>query len=229
LTTTATDRRPQWAFWLFLLSFFVVWTLRATLLFQIDASIGSEFARNIYSNAVKFLIWVAPVFLYLIFVDRVEPFGYLKLTTRINPRGLLVAAAVSAAYFAMVIAVSPLIGGRGFDALLKAEPANVARTLGLISISPLWEEILFRGFVLNKLSSRLRFFHANLLTGVLFSMAHWPYWLYSGMEPLMFARLAGNVFFLGVVFGYVFKKSNSIWPAVAVHIINNLLSSLLNN
>jgi len=222
------DRGVEWSFWLFMLAFFIVWMLRATVLFRIDASIESEVVRTFYSNAVKLLLWVVPVFINLICVDKTDPLHYLKLSTRVDKLGLIAASMVSAAYFALIIVTSPLIGGRTIESLLMAQPATVARTLGLVSISPLWEEILFRGFVLHKLWSRARFWTANLISSLMFTMAHWPYWIYSRMALAGFARLSASIFVLGLLFGYVFKRTHSLWPAVVVHIVNNFLSSFLN-
>src|SRR5689334_8662838 len=76
---------------IFISLFFVVWITRATVLFFIDERISSEGWRLVYSNAVKFLIWVVPAVIYLRKVDHQPALGYLKLTTGINKKGLLYA------------------------------------------------------------------------------------------------------------------------------------------
>ena len=37
-----------------------------------------------------------------------------------------------------------------------------------------------------------------------------------------------NVFLLGCLFGWVMKKTNSLWPAIGAHIANNFLSGLIH-
>src|SRR5262249_10337959 len=79
---------------IYLVCFFIIWSLRATVFFRVDESIDSPSWRNAYSNAVKFVIWVVPVFLVLVFVDKVRPLYYLKLTSAVNWRGALLAALI---------------------------------------------------------------------------------------------------------------------------------------
>ena len=45
--------------------FFLVWSLRAIVFIGIDEGIESAAWKNVYSNAVKFTIWVVPVFITL--------------------------------------------------------------------------------------------------------------------------------------------------------------------
>jgi membrane protease YdiL (CAAX protease family) len=100
--------------------------------------------------------------------------------------------------------------------------------LAFIFFSPISEEILFRGFVLNKLAERLKFWMANLLTAVLFTLIHWPFWIWrNGLNGWLIQTSAG-IFLLAILLGYVVKLTNSLWPAVAVHIANNFLAHFLH-
>src|SRR5215471_8500213 len=97
---------------IYLVSFFIIWSLRATVFFRIDESIASASWRNVYSNAVKFVIWVIPVFLILVYVDKVRPLHYLKLTSAINWRGALLAAVVMLIFLAGVFLVESSLQGK---------------------------------------------------------------------------------------------------------------------
>ncbi len=44
------------AFILFLVLFFVVWSLRATIFYFIDEGIQTPFLKSVYSNAIKFAL-----------------------------------------------------------------------------------------------------------------------------------------------------------------------------
>ena len=222
-TTTARNR-----FWIYLIIFFTVWAMRATVLYRIDQAIASDTWRLVYSNAVKLTVWVVPALTYLKLVDGVRPFDYTKLTTRINPRGLAFAVALTVAFLGIVIGAESLMRHASPIALLAAPPSQILKTLASVSVSPLLEEIMFRGFVLRKLSEWSPFWRANLSSATLFALTHLPYWLWSGMAPLSFARNMANVFLLGLLFGWVMQKSNSLWPAVGFHIANNFVSGILN-
>ena len=102
------------------------------------------------------------------------------------------------------------------------------RALAFIFFSPISEEILFRGFILNKLGETLRFWTANLLTAVLFTLIHWPFWLWRNGFQVGMLQTSAGIFLLAILLGYVVRLTNSLWPAVAVHVANNLLAHFLH-
>ena len=96
-----------------------------------------------------------------------------------------------------------------------------------VAFSPVSEEIFYRGFILSELGERMGFWSANLLTSVLFVSIHWPYWIWSvGFNPSM-AMISVAIFTLSLFLGYLVKLTDSIWPAVAAHILNNFIASFL--
>ncbi|HSQ19498.1 MAG TPA: hypothetical protein VLR92_03905, partial [Blastocatellia bacterium] len=70
--TEATPLRPEQrgpslkSFALYVLVFFIIWSLRATVFISVDEAIESSVWKNVYSNAIKFIIWVVPVFVTLV-------------------------------------------------------------------------------------------------------------------------------------------------------------------
>src|SRR5205085_10934250 len=96
----------------YVLLFFVVWAVRATVVFFIDERIHSQVLSSVYSNAVKFLVWVVPAAVYLRRVERQPPLGYLKLTTPVNRKGLVLSLVISALYFAATVAFETSVGGK---------------------------------------------------------------------------------------------------------------------
>jgi uncharacterized protein len=207
--------------------FFVVWSLRAIVFIGVDESIESTLWKNVYSNAVKFIIWVVPVFITL-GVSRLPPFPYLKLTTRLNKKGLMIGAVVTLVWFSLVVLGEALLSGRNAGAMLAVRSSEWPSILAGVFFSPISEEILFRGFFLNRLSESLRFWKSNLIAALLFMLAHWPYWLSrNGFSPQVI-KDSVNVFLLGCLFGWLMKKTNSLWPAIGAHIANNSLSGLIH-
>lgn len=81
----------------------------------------------------------------------------------------------------------------------------------IVVVAPLMEELLFRGLILRGLLGRFRPWVAVLLSAMLFGLMHVNPWQ---MVP---------TFFLGLVFGWFYLRTGSLWPCVAAHALNNLL------
>ena len=71
--------------------------------------------------------------------------------------------------------------------------------------APLWEELMFRGFLLPSLARYLPAWGAVLASSLLFSMVHFTR---DGFLPLTL---------LGVVFGAVYVRTRNLLPAVLLH------------
>jgi len=212
---------------LYLAAFFAAWAVRATVLYPIDRAIRAQSPAwgQVYADAVRIGLWVVPVFVYLAVVDRVAPLRFLYLTTPVDRRRLLAGGALAALYLACGLALTVgLAGGPQHIAVDLASWRWYDLLLGL-PIAPLAEEILFRGFVLRKLQGFARFWPANLATAGLFVAIHWPYWLYSqGWNTGLLATSVG-IFGLALLLGYLVRKTNSLWPSIVTHMVNNFISA----
>ena len=227
LQSTDAGRLSTTAFVIYVAVFFVVWSLRATVFIHIDESIESAIWKNVYSNSIKFIVWVAPVFI-LLGVLRMRPLTYLKLTTPVNKRGLIFGAIVTVAWLCLVVLGESIISHRSPGAMLTARLSGWPSILLGVFFSPIWEEILFRGFFLNRLNQSLGFWKANLFAALLFMLAHWPYWVSKSGFSGQVIKDSINVFLLGSLFGWLMKKTNSLWPAIGAHVANNFLSGLIH-
>ena len=91
-------------------------------------------------------------------------------------------------------------------------------TILVIAIVPaIGEELLFRGYLQQKFGNWLRNPHiAILTTALLFSAIHFHF---QGMIPR---------FILGVLLGYLFYWSNSLWLPILAHFVNNAQAVILS-
>jgi hypothetical protein len=211
--------------WIILVAlFYLAWTIRATLLYPIDRSIESEAMATLYSQTVRIALWIVPVFLYLKLADSVSPLRYLKLTTR--PRRLIECAMLIAAYFTSMWALENLMAGRSLFQLRSVNEIISLKTL-LLPLAPIAEEIFFRGFVLRKLGERISFWKANLTTSLLFVLIHWPNWLYTGGFQMGRVRDSAAIFLLGCFLGFLVRRTDSLWPAITAHSLNNFIAMFL--
>jgi uncharacterized protein len=82
----------------------------------------------------------------------------------------------------------------------------------VIAVAPPIEEFFFRGFLYQALRNRLGVWGGALLSGVIFGAIHF--------KPEFLVPLA----ILGTILALLFQKTNSLWPCILVHALNNTLA-----
>ena len=204
----------------FMIIFFIIIVLRVLIYINYDQKISNDTLRFHISNIYRFFIWVLPVFLYLIFVDKKNPFIYLKLITSVK-KGILYSLAVLAAGIVWQILEISFAND-------SIENFSFLSILAIIVI-PVFEEILARGFVLNKLCEIMSFHKALPISAGFFWLCHIPGWFLIG-DPLPINQFLLNsisVFaVVGIISGVLMKKSNSLYPSIVLHAVNNFISSI---
>ena len=226
MTFTVNQRRAALDLSLFLAAFFILWTVRATWFYTVDESIASPTSRAAYADLLKLVLWVLPASAFAYWLRSTPPVKYLGLCVVPGLRDWLSCLAVTVIFLLAVTLFELTIGGKSFSG---ASLSSLPTTLALLQlvISPLFEEILFRGLVMKELMGLQPPYLANALTSLLFMGAHLPYWLsHGGPTPAMLANAVG-VFGFSVVACWLFAKTSSTWPPTVAHIANNVLSSLL--
>jgi len=101
-------------------------------------------------------------------------------------------------------------------------PAGLAETgLGLgivvvlaVVVAPVAEETFFRGFILAGIGRRLGNAWAVVLSALLFSVAH--------MQPGALLP----IFILGLLLGWLYVRTRSIWPCILTHFAYNSIAVL---
>lgn len=96
----------------------------------------------------------------------------------------------------------------------------------LVVIGPLCEEVLFRGYLFNKLIKNTKYWLAILIDSLLFAMMHidWFSFFKSFDLNLVFNSLTIDVFILSIILCLLTKITKSIWPAIIVHTIKNSIA-----
>ena len=211
---------------LYLAVFFLLWTLRATLFYAVDESIASPTLRAAYADLLKLVVWVLPAAAFAYWLRGSPPLKYLGLSILPGPRRWSLCLAITVVFLLAVTLFEITIGRKSFSgAGLSSLPA--ALVLLQLVLSPLLEELLFRGLVMKELMALLPAYLAAALTSLLFAGAHLPFWLsHGGLTQAMIANAFG-VFAFSVVACFLFAMTKSIWPPTVAHIANNILSSLL--
>ncbi|MDO4554516.1 MAG: CPBP family intramembrane metalloprotease [Lachnospiraceae bacterium] len=94
------------------------------------------------------------------------------------------------------------------------------------------EELVYRGWGLNALSTFVSERTANVISTIFFVMVHLPaymiqYFLYGTFPVETVMIQCVYVFVLGVLFGYLFRKGNSLWSCMTLHFLSDFLGVML--
>lgn len=223
---TATRIRTVKEISFLILCFFAIWSVRATYLYAIDESIPSDAQRLVYSTLVKSVLWVGSAFAFVYWVRQVSPFPYLGLSAWPSARQWLVSLALTGLFLSLTIGFEAVIGRKAFSTVAIPFFFTIPGLL-FTFVSPLVEEILFRGLFLKELAALFPPWRANLLTSLLFVGIHLPFWLtHGGLSWALLNNMAG-VFLFSLVAGWLYLRTSSILPATLAHIANNCVAALL--
>ena len=197
--------------------FVTTWAGYVLLVYRHVQALGeASFAYAATNICVRLMIWVAPVFLMLKVVDRTAPLRALGLVDNWK-RGVLVGLGLST-----LLLVLPL--------LRFGWPHSIGRNITWNSVLStslgigFFEEIPFRGFILQKFQTRMNFWLANALTSLVFVSLHLPGWF---RLHLFTPSLTLNIFALSFVWGMVFRCSRSLWSCVISHSASDFISFVL--
>ncbi|MEO8206296.1 MAG: CPBP family intramembrane glutamic endopeptidase [Chthoniobacterales bacterium] len=84
--------------------------------------------------------------------------------------------------------------------------------MAIAFVAPVVEELIFRGYAYSGWIQKLGFWGAAIVTSVLFAICHFQYG-YAGLA---------HVFLIGMVLVSLRWKTGSIYPSIALHMLNNL-------
>jgi membrane protease YdiL (CAAX protease family) len=197
--------------------FHLVWAAWPIFVYPKLQAIGdATLAYAVINLSIRLAVWVVPVWLYLRWVDGVEPLVYLKLTPGIG-RGVAIGLALTALN---------LLGS-----MLRFGPPHLAfdrvtwnSVLGTSFLIGFFEEIPYRGFMLQKFADRVGYWWANAITSILFLGVHLPGWI--ALHTLR-ADTAATILIFGVVMAIVFRYANSLWAPIVAHSGNDFLSFVI--
>jgi len=101
---------------------------------------------------------------------------------------------------------APLENTTGFQKININEYFSLVMILVLLSVAtPIIEELLFRGLILDSLSESYGSWISIFISSVIFAVLH--------LNPLSIL----NAFWGGMIYGYVRMRTNSLWPSIFLH------------
>ncbi len=194
------------------------WLLERWLSQQFNL-LQSIMAQSIYWLLMKLLLWILPSILLIHLSGR-------KLSDVIGFKRMAFALqwGVGVGLFLGVITIITRVFAHK---MLFTFDLSWTFLSGVI-VSPIVEEITFRGALMGVLQKRFRFAVANLFSGLMFVGAHLPGWYFQGtLLTNLLSPVGGalSIFLLGLVFGYVAHRSQSVAGSVIAHMLNNFFNS----
>lgn len=104
---------------------------------------------------------------------------------------------------------------------------NLLHLLLQFFLVALQEELLFRGFFYNILAYAMPQGRANLVSALFFLLIHLPGWIMGGSSLAAILTTGAGIFVLGLVFGWLFGKSRSLWTPILAHLLWDVCARLL--
>jgi len=211
------SRQSGKSFVIYLVPFYAAWTFWAWVIYPfVEQLEQTTFAYAAVIFIFHALIFILPVFLYLQLIDKVNPLTYLKLK-QYWKRGIAVGLILSIIIFLVTFLRSgPLQWNHLY--ITWNSILNSSIFVGF------FEEVPFRGFILQKLQSKYSFWTANLISSLLFMGIHVPGYML--LHTLTVYNLA-YVFIFGVVMAVIFYFSKSLWSSIVAHSLNDFLSQVI--
>ncbi len=102
----------------------------------------------------------------------------------------------------------------GFDHISSGMEYVIAFLL-LVVIAPVFEELLFRGYLFGRIRERNGFWLSTILTSLTFAVLHGQF------------NVGIDVFILSIFLCYLREKFQSVWPGILVHSFKNGLAYVL--
>jgi len=203
--------------------FFLVWIYYTLYLKNVFSS--NSILNIIINNTIKYTIWTVPVFIILRYVYKESPITYLKLNKNII-RGIIYGVVLGSIIIVYHVIRNFIMGNGTFE--FNIDLYTWVHRIILIGIT---EEVVFRGFILQKLQEEIKFKYANAISSVLFVLIHFPKWYQSGIlsydQLLYFAMSIVFTFGFGLLQGYILKRVNSLWACMIIHSLNNLITTIV--
>lgn len=95
-----------------------------------------------------------------------------------------------------------------------------------VIFAPIYEEIIFRGFIFHIFLKNFQLFQAIVFSSLLFGLWH--------LKNIFFLNtyvLAKQIIYTGLIFGPIMAlithKTKNIWPGVILHFLNNIICFLI--
>jgi membrane protease YdiL (CAAX protease family) len=197
------------SFWLLIIIFFILWTLRVIYLPSPDSDTLIGFLNN---TILRLLFFFMPFLLAAVFLGKadIRDIFSLRSGTRVGW--------IFASFYSLALILYEVVSR---TVVMNTNPWLLIN----FPFAPVIEELVFRGFIFTHLLKWTGKVQTILISSVLFTLIHFPGWIFiSELKGENFIVLTGQVFIFSLFQGVIRLYSKSILPNIIVHLINNFFS-----
>lgn len=194
---------------------------------EIDTVLSEQLSYGLVFSALIAFLCVGAVWLIIKYY-RKDPLRYLGLKGVVfGARHMVTTVGIYFVYFVCLIIIMNIVGA------VTPVDVNQEQELGISNprvfldyvqifvmlavIPPIFEEILFRGFLYKTLRKRLHIVVAGIITSLLFGIAHLEY------ENLNWVAAIDTMLFSGFLI-YLVEKQKSLYGAMLLHALKNTIA-----
>jgi membrane protease YdiL (CAAX protease family) len=175
---------------------------------------------TVVATLIQSAIFVGTAVLFASFTRRPEPWHFGLRPTRLwSAVGW---AALGMVSFYLLVGLYTVVVQPDVDQSVAQDLGADEGSFGLIAagfmvvcVAPVAEEFFFRGFFYRALRSRYSILGAAAIDGALFGTIHFDF---SGADGLL---ILPPLALLGFIFCLVYERTGSLFPVIALHVINN--------
>ena len=192
-------------------------TLEETPVFSVNSQAEFNEAMrsvNLSRNILLFILFAIIAFIGEWYFCKLAG-NKIAFNKKVNMKGMLLAIAGGIISFIFAYIISRIVKSNGFDIMTATLRSKLAilLILGVVVVGPIVEELCFQGGIQKGIFKRLNPWISILLTAIIFAIFH---------------NADLDIFFLdkvldGIIFGYVYQKTDDIKMPILSHSILNFL------
>lgn len=204
---------------LYVFVLFLVWTIYEMFI-RINLHSESTLLNIIIRNSIKIIVWTVPVLILLKYYYKDSVISYLKLNCNV------INGVVWGSIIGLLIVMYNITWHYIFGTGKFSFNFGLYRWIHHIILIGFTEEIVFRGFLLQKVKELTGFWLANIISSVLFLLIHFPRWYKDGLLLGGFFNLLSAIVFaiaFSLLQGYTLKRTKSLWSCMLTHSITNFI------
>lgn len=190
--------------------------------------LGRSMSLNILDTMIRLIVYIIPVLLILK-IENENILVFLKLKCGLKKTLVWVIVSVLAilliwllgVVFYLPTAKIPL--KHNYNLVINAD--LFVRSVVLTGFI---EEVVFRGFIFQKLLQMTKFWMADIINGFLFTLYHIPLWIiFNTFNRDYRVSYLIVLMLFSIIQGVVLKKSKSLWVCIIIHMMNNYVGLII--
>lgn len=201
-----------------------------TIIGMILSKNSTYIERLIDNTGIQFVLMITAVLIaYIPVYFYMKRQGLLLQTqlrkTESNPKiiwiGLILVLAASSVGSLVLIPIESAANWFGYTTIMEMEVGNdafyyISSFLYVVIIGPIVEELVYRGGILMALR-RFGDQFAVVVSAIIFGLMH------ANIPQIIFATL------VGLILGYICVKTNSLRYVIIIHMLNNLIATIMSD